>query len=436
MNKTISLDFRFRKSNKDTAIFAENFLQDLGKCLNRFKMDATLLEKNSLTTDSFVLIFLSEQDFDDKQFVSESIALADAPSTLLININPLKTLERGFPLHKYKLFRFWEEIKETGEVRLFRRNSSENNAHYWERITDITIAIAEKYSTSKELKKGKIFLAQTDNSQASDRDNLSRDLTEMEYEVLPDRLLSLDFNECTEQVEQYLTGCCLIIHPISLVYSKYFSDKQISLIEHQCTLSSKFITSDKHLNIKRIIWIPSDFEISDEENQIFVEKIQRDLDQSNNTMVLKVTLEELKKIYRKILSGEEVSIGENNLPDIYVVADNDDKKINEKLVSSESGSGMAVKTNYKGITYNQHLKYLANSQVVVINYTSENEPWFTMKVNDIFKSKGMNSSKPFKKVILVKENKDLNTSAFESRFSEIHICSLEELKLNLAVKNN
>jgi hypothetical protein len=97
---------------------------------------------------------------------------------------------------------------------------------------------------------------------------------------------------------------------------------------------------------------------------------------------------------------------------------------------------MAVKTNYKGITYNQHLKYLANSQVVVINYTSENEPWFTMKVNDIFKSKGMNSSKPFKKVILVKENKDLNTSAFENRFSEIHICSLEDLKLNLAVKNN
>ncbi len=436
MNKTISLDFRFRKINKDTAIFTENFLQDLGKCLNRFKMDAALLEKTSLTTESFVLIFLSEQDFDDKQFVSESIALADAPNTFLINITPLKTIEREFPLHKYKLFRFWEEIKETGEIRLFRRNSSENNALYWERITDITITIAERYSTSKELKKGKIFLAQSDNSQASDRDNLSRDLTEMGYEVLPDRLLNQDFSECTEQVKQYLRGCNLIIHPIPLVYSKYFGDKQISLIEHQCVLSSQFITTDKSLNIKRIIWIPSDFEISDEENQIFVEKIQRDLDQSSNTMVLKVTLEELKKIYRKILSGEEVSIVENNLPDIYVVADNDDKKINEKLVSSEGGSGMAVKTNYKGITYNQHLKYLANSQVVVINYTSENEPWFTMKVNDIFKSKGMNSSKPFKKVILVKENKDLNTSAFESRFSEIHICSLEDLKLNLAVKNN
>lgn len=436
MNKTISLDFRFRKNNKDTAIFTENFLQDLGKCLNRFKMDATLLEKNSLTTDSFVLIFLSEQDFDDKQFVSESIALADAPSTFLINITPLKTIEKGFPLHKYKLFRFWEEIKETGEVRLFRRNASENNALYWERITDITIAIVEKFSANKELKKGRIFLAQSDNSQTSDRDNISRDLTEMGYEILPDRLLSLDYDECTEQIKQHLKGCCLIIHPISLVYSKYFNDKQMSLIEHQCVLSSQFITADKHLNIKRIIWIPSGFEISDEENQIFVEKIQRDLDQSNNTMVLKVTLEELKKIYRKILSGEEVSIVENNLPDIYVVADNDDKKINEKLVSSEGGSGMAVKTNYKGITYNQHLKYLANSQVVVINYTSENDPWFTMKVNDIFKSKGMNSSKPFKKLILVKENKDLNTSAFENRFSEIHVCSLEELKLNLAVKNN
>jgi hypothetical protein len=74
--------------------------------------------------------------------------------------------------------------------------------------------------------------------------------------------------------------------------------------------------------------------------------------------------------------------------------------------------------------------------VVVINYTSDNEPWLTMKVNDIYKSKGMASSKPFVKLILVKENKELDTSAFENRFSEVHVCSLDDLKLNLALRNN
>jgi hypothetical protein len=435
MDKTINLDFHFSKSNKETASFSENFLQDLRKCLNRFKVDVSLSEKSTSASDHFVFAFLSVKDNDDKQFINEVTVLADSQNTILINIDPFKSNDKGFPFHKFKIFRFWEEVKETGEIRFFRRNSSENNALYWERITDIAIEIVDKNSEKKVAKKGKIYLAQTDNAQSSDRDNLYRDLTEMGYEILPDRLLSSDYKECTEQINQHLKGCSLIIHPIPLIYTKYFSDKQISLVEHQCLLSSQY-AANKQQEAKRIIWIPSDFDITDEENQIFVEKIQRDQNQTHNTLVLKVTLEELKKIYRRILLGEDLRSSHDNLPEVYVVADNDSEKVGEKLFSSSSKTGVAVCRNFKGITYNQHLKFLANSQIVVINYTTENEPWFTMKVNDIFKSKGMDSSKPFKKVILVKESKDLNTSAFESRFSEVHVCSLEDLKLNLAVNNN
>lgn len=433
MERTINLDFRFRKNSKETTSFSESYLLDLRKCLNRFKMDVSL-DKNAAAIDRFVFIFLSVSDFDDKPFINEVLALADTPNTLLINIDPFKTAEKGFPSHKYKIYRFWEEIKETGEIRLFRRNSAENKDLYWERITDIAIELSEKFSDKKTTKKGKIYLAQSDNSQSSDRDNLFRDLTEMGYEICPDRLLSNDYNECTQQVNQHLNGCHLIIHSIPLVYSKYFNDKQISLVEHQAALSSGY--ADKQHNVKRIIWLPSDLDITDEENQIFVEKIQRDQNQSHNTLVLKVTLEELKKIYRRILAGEDLRSGDDNLPEIYVVADKDDEKVGKKLISSNSSAGMSISTNFKGITYNQHLKFLANSQVVVINYTAENEPWFMMKVNDIFKSKGIDSSKPFKRLILVKESKELDTSAFENRFSEVHVCSLEDLKLNLAVKNN
>jgi len=137
-----------------------------------------------------------------------------------------------------------------------------------------------------------------------------------------------------------------------------------------------------------------------------------------------------------LLSGEDLHSVESNLPDVYVVADNDDEKVGEKIIKSSNTPDMAIKMNFRGITYNQHLKYLANSQVVVINYTSDNEQWLTMKVNDIYKSKGMNASKPFIKMILVKENKELDTTTFENRFSEVHVCSLDDLKLNLALRNN
>ena len=124
------------------------------------------------------------------------------------------------------------------------------------------------------------------------------------------------------------------------------------------------------------------------------------------------------------------------MPDLYFVADRDDEKTGNRIISSTRWKGISIGINFKGITYNQHLKYLANSEFVVINYTAENEPWFIMKVNDIFKSKGVVSAKPFKKLILVKESNELNTAAFDNRFSEVHVGSLEDVKLNLAEKNN
>lgn len=435
MDKKILFNLRFRQGDKEITSFTESFLLDIGKCFSRFKVSVSLSDNPALDSDGYTFIFLSMRDLGDQQFINDILPFADSQNAILINLDPIKVVDKGFPIHRFRTFRFWDEIKETGEVRLFRRGASEHNAFYWENITDIAIEMVEKQSSSQEVKKGKVFLAQTDNAQSSDRDNLRRDLIEMGYEVLPSRLFSLDYNECTEQIKQQLKGCSLIIHPIPLVYSTYFAEKQISIVEHQSTLSSQ-LTAENKQAVRRIIWIPSDFDITDEANQIFVEKIQRDQDQTQNTLVLKVTLEELKKIYRRILSGEDLNSLENNLPDIYVVADGDDEKRDEKIIKSSDSPGVAIKTNFKGITYNQHLKYLANSKVVVINYTSDNEPWLTMKVNDIYKSKGMASSKPFVKLILVKENKELDTSAFENRFSEVHVCSLDDLKLNLALRNN
>lgn len=435
MSKIIHVDFHQRESNQEITDFSEIFWTDLQRCLSRFKTIIAKSDGKVVNPENFNFIFLAMQDLEDPQFVKEILNYADTSNSLLISTGPLRNITLNFPRHKFKIINFWDEIKETGEIRFFRRNASENHAEYWERITDIAIELVEKGSLTKDTKKGKVFIAQTDNTQSSDRDNLVRDLVEMGYDVVPDRSFNLDYNECTDQINSQLSGCKLIIHPIPLVYSKYFPDKQISIVEHQCVLSSKY-AAEKQKDVRRIIWIPSDFDITDEENQIFVEKIQRDQDQSNNTVVLKVTLQELKKIYQKILSGEALQIAGFNMPDLYFVADKDDEKMDAGILDANNMQGVAVGRNFKGITYNQHLQYLANSQFVVINYTAENEPWFTMKVNDIFKSKGVVFAKPFKKLILVKESKDLDTSAFDHRFSEVHVGSLKDLNLNLAGLNN
>lgn len=435
MSKSISLHLKFNKSNKEVEKFSSAFINDLRNCFSRFRVDFSITETFDNKPDSYLLIFLSNQDIKDNLFINEIIPFVDSNSSLLVNLDPIKVNDSGFPIHKYKIYKFWDEIKETGEFRFFRRTAAENNALYWEKITDIAVDIVDKTNKSaKETKKDKIYLAQTDNSQSSDRDNLKRDLVELGFEVIPERLLSLDYNECSDQIKQSLKDCRIIIHPIPLVYSKYFSDKQISLVEHQCNLSKQHLLEKNKVD-KRIIWIPSDLDITDEENQIFVEKIQRDQEETQNSIILKVTLEELKKIYRRILSGENIGTPtENDLPDVYIVDDQENEGLAEKF--NKSNNKLKVKSNFKGITYNQHLHYLANSQVVVINYTADNQQWFTMKVNDISKSSGIKSSKPFKKLILIKENKDLSTCDFENRFSEVVVGDLNGIKLNLEVNNN
>lgn len=435
MSKSVDFSVKLRKGNIDAEKFAIALIDDLRRCIGRFKVDLSVVEKFEKKANSFLAIILSNQDLSDNQYINEITSFADNDNAFLINLDYLKTTSIGLPIHKYKIYKFWDEIKETGETRLFRRTANDNNALYWEKITDIAVDITDKTTNaSKETSKGKIYLAQTDNSQSADRDNLKRDLIELGFEVLPERLLSLDYEECTEQIKQSLKDCRIIIHPIPLLYSKYFPEKQISLIEHQCNLSKQFINENKKVD-KRIIWIPSDLDITDEENQIFVEKIQRDQEDTDNNLILKVTLEELKKIYRRIISGENIESSlESDLPDVYIVDDQENNGSTEKL--RQAGGSLKVKSNFKGITYNQHLHYLANSQVVVINYTSDNQQWFTMKVNDISKSSGMRYAKPFKKLILVKEKQDLATSDFENRFSEVLVGDLKNLTLNLKVNNN
>lgn len=435
MERKISFDLRFRKDNKDAVSFSEYFSEDLGRCMARFRISLVSEAVKNPEADSYIAFVLASADLNDQKFLASIISSASMDHVLILNIDPLRNVGKEFPIHKFRVRKFWDEIRETSEVRFFRRKSGENNALYWEMLTDIAVEIDTRNSHGNELKKGKVFLGQTDDYQAYDRENLLRDLTEMGYRVVPDRMLGTDYEECSNQIHAMLKDCNLIIHPIPLVYTRYFSGKQVSLVEHQFNISAEYCS--KHAgDVPRIIWIPSDFEITDEENQIFVEKIQRDQDQTGNTTVLKLTLEELKKVYRKVLAGDKAVEAEKGLPDVYLIADRDDEKTGEKLIASHSAKGLSISKNYKGITYNQHLSYLANSEFVIINYSTENEPWFTMKVNDIFKSKGIQASKPFKKLILIKEKKDLDTTSFDNRFSEVHVSSMDEFKLDLSVNTN
>lgn len=410
----IKLEIKFNGANDEMATFVNEFKQDLSYCLTRFNHNSKWVNAEA----DYQFVALANKDFSNQKFVEE-INLDKLDKTcILILIDNISSQTSFSPL--FTSYLFWDEISETNEMRPFKKQDTNVKNQYWERITDIAVEISERNTAYDYTPENTIYLAQTSNTQMSEWLNIKRDLNDIGSRVLPSKLLSTNIEECTTQITNDIKHCGIIIHLIPIAYSKYFSNSHLSIAEHQLNISSKYMAENPG-KAKRIIWIPSDYEYTDEKNQIFIERIQRDQDQSNDTTILKVNLEDLKQIYRKILAGVDVKSNKEELPELYLISDEVNRVNTDKLNIPEEDKKLKLGSNFDNISYNEHLRYLANAQVVVLNYNNENEQWINVKVNDILKSPGLKTSKPNKKLILIKKDKTLNTKQFESIFDEVQI---------------
>jgi hypothetical protein len=169
----------------------------------------------------------------------------------------------------------------------------------------------------------------------------------------------------------------------------------------------------------RIIWISSAYEVTDEENQVFIEKIQRDHDQTRNTAVLKTSIEDLKKHYRHLLKLKSAG-GSVEVPtDVYLIMDGSSNGMEQTLKGTFAAQKLAVESNYSGITYSQHLQKLSQAGIVVISYQADNPEWLSVKVNDILKSKGVDAARPIERVVLLMGNQSLDVKPVEHVFTDV-----------------
>jgi hypothetical protein len=413
LNLNISL--WYNEQNLETASFTKFFQDDLQKCLNRFGLRGNY-HVNNPEVDNHIII-LSNSDDSSAELLSQTEGLIQRSGTFIITINPL--IGKGLSAFKalYSI-PFWDKLYTTGEIRFFRRDSNETRLNYWEKITDISVELSGRGETTSKNKRGCVYLSQDDISHSTDRENLLRDLNDLGFDVVPEKPLSPDFKECTEQINSALQKVQLIIHLIPPIYTHFFINQHLSIAEHQCNISADFIKSNP--NIFRVIWIPSSYEISDEENQVFVEKIQRDQEQTQGSAVMKSSIEDLKKYYRHILLNVQLTEPKSSeIADVYIITDSNTNGLLNSIQGSLVKSNLKVDTNFSGITYNQHLSKLAAAKVVVLCYTIQNEQWLSVKVNDILKSRGIDSFRPFEKIILLKGSSEINTEHHQAIFTQV-----------------
>ncbi len=412
MPTEISISFWVNPQNQSSAKFVEELKLDLEKCLVRFKISATFKTAEEVDKSNYTVVTLSESDFNDpdtskivRSFLSKNNAIA-----LFIDPIDLHSLKESGSI---KPIYFWEKSYETSEIILVRKSTPDMQARYWEKVTDIVQLIEEgqKFAT-KETLKPKVYISQVYRALQPEWENLMRSIVDLGYDVVPNSLLSNNVDECTQQITELAAGAELIVHLIPPMYNPFFTTQHLSLAEHQCNVTAQLIQT-KTTKAKRIIWIPSMYEAVDEENQVFVERIQRDEIQSLQTKVLKSPIEDLKRVCQQALSGQ-LNLISNDEPDTYLIFDSLNQSVRDNILSKAQQKGISIKSNVDGITYRQHIEMLAKSKVAAICYTSANETWLKVKTAEILKSKGMDSYKPFQKLVLLKtaEGNGISDSTF------------------------
>jgi hypothetical protein len=399
--KSLGIAIWYNAKTSQMEDFAVAIVSDLQKCLNRFGVQADF-SINTKTDNAAYNIAIIASDNAENQIVEEFKNFSQSSKTIALTLGPIAD---GKLLNYNSIFHFWDKIYATGEVRFYRRNNPETRLSYWEKVTDLATELSKSLIESSLQNKGVVYISQNDVSNGAERDNLIRDLNDLGFEVVPNKPFSKNLAECTAQIEQALNKAQLIIHIIPPIYSTFFVQQHLSITEHQCSVSAEFVK--KKPNTQRVIWIPTSYEISDEENQVFIEKIQRDKDQTNGTTVLKSSIEDLKKLYRNIILSTSKREDGNTETDIYMIFDSENDHIHKKCTEILSSKSPNIASNQFGITYNQHISRLASARMVVLSYSKRNEKWLSVKANDILKARGMETYKPFEKVVFLNSNKQI-----------------------------
>ena len=410
--KTIGVSLFYNEANPLAARFVDSFAADFKKCMQRFRLPVSL-HVNSLQPADYTLVVLAADDIENQSYADSSKLLLHSNAMLLsitpVDLSPLNELVTKHP------FLFWDKQADTGELRLIHPNSKELIALYWQKVTDIVAAINElEVTKTLSVQRQYVYVTVDDISHSADRESIIRDLNELGYEVLPNKPLSDDITLCTQQVKELVGQASLILVIVPPIYNIAFRNEQLSLTEHQCNVISEYLATSAK-DVHRIIWIPSTYDITDEVNQAFIERIQRDRAHTVKSTVLKSSMEDLKKMYHQKLSATGASSAQLlSSARVYIIHDHSSQGLEVEASSIFPDSILSY-----GVTYSKHLEMLAKAEVAIVCYSGENEKWLEVKANDILKSKGVSLAIPFSKVILYKRNGTNNTSVEGNIFTSV-----------------
>ena len=313
-----------------------------------------------------------------------------------------------------------QEIKD-----FFSRNAEQS---YWLKLVDLAYDISEVLMSFQEveIKQGgtetkKIYLAETGPELHTQRNIIKRELQRSGFEVLPRE--SLPANNAKDFIADNLKNSDLSVH---LLGDKILRQNGEDVGEIQNEIASEYLKEKgKDLDFSRLIWISPYFSITSDEQQSYLEKLRRDVEETGNTEIFQTPFEDFKSIVRRILTESsvsefmEVEESKDKRPKIYIVYEKSDEASLINLSNHLESKGFEVlKPSFSGSLIDirqQHINHLVNFDGVIVLFGSVNEFWVKMKLLDILKSPGFGRLKSLKNMaVMARAGKKFDTKAFSN----------------------
>ncbi len=290
--------------------------------------------------------------------------------------------------------------------------SEEAEKSFWLSLNDITYDVL-----SSELPKETlcVYLAATSEDLEKSRSVVKRELQRHGYKVLPDKALSTQSAELSQQMQEDLEKCCLSIHMIGEKYGETLEDTERSMVEFQNLEASNHSKkmADKGVFFKRYIWLPNNELLADERQRFYLDRLNRDPEKQHGSEFLQNHIEDFKTVVLNYLEKEqkeehtleeddddETIANKNNRGKLlYLIVDKRDEEASISMKNWLDTQGYQVlRTDLESHKSRNariiHQRNLNLCDGLIIFFSKATEAWLISKLQDILKSPGLGREVP------------------------------------------
>ncbi|GAL86315.1 hypothetical protein CAP2UW1_2208 [Sporocytophaga myxococcoides] len=258
-----------------------------------------------------------------------------------------------------------------------------------------------------------LYLAEVTRDLIPVREEIRRELLQLGYKVYPNSPILGSSKEKEKMINEQIKNCVLSVHLLGKIFEET-SEGNIPNYNFENQIAAQYYidkVEGKSLDFKRIIWIPDNLLIQNENQKKFISQVHKEKKHYAGADIIKSTVEELKDIIiEKLTSNDTVSSPDSTSGEdegqkaVYIVNSEKNKDGAESVKFMLEEFGYKVFLNR--ITIDK--EKIERSSSILFYYHNEKSSWLRSKMCELYKLKSWEfTSTSFRRGVINFENEEL-----------------------------